>query len=69
MYKEARHQTGVSKINSEAPQIKKFNYGDVKEKRAKGLCFKCDEKYAPGHVCQKLFLIDLVWDGDEEVNV
>lgn len=23
------------------------------KKRSKGLCYKCDEKFSPGHVCKK----------------
>ncbi|KAH0686823.1 hypothetical protein KY289_018561 [Solanum tuberosum] len=37
------------------------------EKRAKGLCFLCDEKYVRGHVCKakkQLFLVELCEEGD-----
>ena len=45
---------------------------EYKEKRLKGLCFKCDERYAPEHVCKNKhfrFLIiedepNIVQDGE-----
>jgi hypothetical protein len=36
------------------------------ERRRKGLCFNCDETYAPGHVCARLFYLETVDDGDVE---
>ena len=32
----------------------------IEEKRRKGLCFNCDEKFQPGHQCKsaKLFLLE-----------
>lgn len=40
---------------------------EMDEKRAKGLCFLCDEKYVRGHVCKakkQLFLVELCEEGD-----
>jgi hypothetical protein len=34
------------------------------ERRRKGLCFNCDEPYAPGHVCPRLFYLETVDDAD-----
>ncbi|KAK1664958.1 hypothetical protein QYE76_053117 [Lolium multiflorum] len=31
-----------------------------------GLCFNCDEKYAPGHTCARLFYLETVDDADVE---
>ncbi|KAK1645648.1 hypothetical protein QYE76_063453 [Lolium multiflorum] len=36
------------------------------ERRRKGLCFNCDEIYAPGHVCARLFYLETVDDGEVE---
>ncbi|KAK1649591.1 hypothetical protein QYE76_067396 [Lolium multiflorum] len=36
------------------------------ERRRKGLCFNCNETYAPGHVCARLFYLETVDDGDVE---
>ncbi|KAH0762024.1 hypothetical protein KY290_018097 [Solanum tuberosum] len=40
---------------------------EMDEKRAKGLCFFCDEKYGRGHLCKvkkQLFLVELCKEGD-----
>uniref|UniRef100_A0ACD5ULC4 Uncharacterized protein n=1 Tax=Avena sativa TaxID=4498 RepID=A0ACD5ULC4_AVESA len=36
------------------------------ERHRKGLCFNCDEPYASGHVCARLFYLETVNDGDVE---
>nr|XP_051214860.1 uncharacterized protein LOC127332582 [Lolium perenne] len=36
------------------------------ERRRQGLCFNCDEKYAPGHTCARLFYLETVNDADVE---
>lgn len=38
--------------------VKKMTQRDFDEKRAKGLCFGCDEKYYRGHICKKKQLSD-----------
>lgn len=45
---------------------------ELKERREKGLCYNCDEKFAPGHWCMKLFLIEACTteeDGDMVMDV
>lgn len=40
---------------------------ELAERRRKGLCFHCNDKFGPGHVCKKLFMIEACWeeaDGD-----
>jgi hypothetical protein len=27
---------------------------EMDERRAKGLCYNCDDKYTPGHCCKRL---------------
>lgn len=39
----------------------------MQERRIKGLCYNCDEKFTPGHRCKKLFLIEACYDGDNDV--
>ena len=34
--------------------------------RTDGLCYNCDEKFVPGHRCQKLFVIEIVGFDDTE---
>jgi hypothetical protein len=36
------------------------------ERRLKGLCFNCDEIFAPGHVCTRLFYLETINDGEVE---
>ena len=40
---------------SSTPAIRRLSPMEMKERRDKGLCFNCDEKFAPGHRCKKLF--------------
>jgi hypothetical protein len=35
-------------------------------RRRKGLCFNCDEIFAPGHMCARLFYLETVDDGEVE---
>ncbi|KAK0595142.1 hypothetical protein LWI29_003937 [Acer saccharum] len=37
----------------------------MRERQERGLCFNYDEKFAPGHKCKKLFLIDGYYEDDE----
>ena len=38
---------------------------EMQDKRSKGLCFRCDEKFASGHCCkQKEFHV--IWVRDDE---
>ncbi|KAJ0076735.1 hypothetical protein Patl1_35548 [Pistacia atlantica] len=34
--------------------------------RDKGLCFRCNERYSPGHQCKHLFVIEACWPKDED---
>ena len=40
----------------------------VEERRAKGLCFRCDEKFVPGHRCAKPMGSVMLIDGLEEAE-
>ena len=40
---------------------------EVLDKRAKGLCFRCDEKFGPGHICpNKQLQVLLLEEGMDE---
>jgi hypothetical protein len=45
---------------------------ELKERQEKGLCFKCNDKYGPGHRCKRLFMIEAYRgegdDGDEAME-
>ena len=46
--------------SSNLPQPAKLTHQQMDEKRAKGPCFNCDNKYSKGHKCgdKKTFYID-----------
>lgn len=48
-----------------SPFIKRLKPAELKERRQRGLCFNCDEKFSPGHRCKKLFLIEGVYEEEE----
>jgi hypothetical protein len=47
------------------PQIKKLIAKELKDRRGRGLCLNCDEKFKPGHLCAKLFWLELKDDEEE----
>ncbi|KAL4578141.1 hypothetical protein LXL04_014260 [Taraxacum kok-saghyz] len=52
-------------------EFRRLTDAELQSKRAQGLCYRCDEKYAPGHVCKRKELSVLVTqdreeDGEEE---
>ncbi|KAF8389533.1 hypothetical protein HHK36_024048 [Tetracentron sinense] len=48
------------------PPIKRLTPLEIKERRDKGLCYNCDEKFHIGHRCtsQRLFLMEGSWSDD-----
>ncbi|KAK2971290.1 hypothetical protein RJ640_001316 [Escallonia rubra] len=52
--------------SSSSLPVKRLTPAELSERRAKGLCFNCNEKFGPGHRCKKLFLIEGCWSEDEE---
>ncbi|KAK1617035.1 hypothetical protein QYE76_022552 [Lolium multiflorum] len=46
--------------------FKRLTAAEQLERRRQGLCFNCDEKYAPGHTCARLFYLETVDDADVE---
>ncbi|GJU49209.1 putative mitochondrial protein, partial [Tanacetum coccineum] len=48
-------------------QFKELTDSELHKKRTKGLCFRCDQKYGPGHQCPSPILqVLLVGENDEE---
>ncbi|KAK0607923.1 hypothetical protein LWI29_022713 [Acer saccharum] len=39
---------------------------ELQERQEKGLFFKCNDKFCPGHRCQKLFLIEACNDDEDD---
>ena len=47
------------------PLFKRLTEAEVAEKKSKGLCFRCDNKYGPGHRCpEKTLHVLLVTEGE-----
>ncbi|KAL6320901.1 hypothetical protein AAG906_010710 [Vitis piasezkii] len=71
------NSTVTNRPLSSTPAIQRLSPTEMKERRDKGLCFNCDEKFALRHRCKKLFLIEGCWPeedsgdeiGDIEENV
>jgi hypothetical protein len=38
----------------------------MQDRRSRSLCFNCEEKFVPGHHCQKLFLIEGLYEENDE---
>ena len=46
--------------------IKRLTESELQSRKEKGLCFKCDEKFSPGHRCKKELRVLLVHEDKEE---
>ncbi|KAL4324350.1 hypothetical protein GQ457_11G020520 [Hibiscus cannabinus] len=56
-----------SKVGSSAPFIKRLTRTEMAERRAKGLCYNCDESYSLGHKCKRLFWIEVPdYEGEQD---
>ncbi|CAA0811134.1 Unknown protein, partial [Striga hermonthica] len=49
-----------------ATEVKRLTEDEMARRREKGLCFRCEEKYTPGHRCKQNYLIEFVDLDDEE---
>ena len=58
--------------SSSAKSFKRLTPTEMEERRGKGLCYNCDEKFVPGHqrFCQRIFMLQVEPDDDdlEEAN-
>jgi hypothetical protein len=48
-----------------SPAIKKLSPAELSDRRSRGLCFNCDDKFSQGHRCKKLFLIEGIYEDGE----
>jgi hypothetical protein len=62
----AGSNTSMTSVNQSV--INKFTPTEIVDRRSKGLCFMCAEKFVPGHreACKHLFCIELLDDEEEE---
>ncbi|XP_062153129.1 uncharacterized protein LOC133861362 [Alnus glutinosa] len=45
---------------------RRLSPAEMQDRRSKGLCFNCDDKFIPGHRCKKLFVIEGIYTKEEE---
>ncbi|CAA0815832.1 Unknown protein, partial [Striga hermonthica] len=50
------------------PEVKRLSLEEIKRRREKGLCFKCDEKFTLGHQCKQAFVIHVIGDEEPEIE-
>ncbi|GJU15633.1 reverse transcriptase [Tanacetum coccineum] len=59
-----RNKASTSK---NSPFRKQLTQKELEDKRAKGLCFYCDQKYAPGHKCSgQVYCLEVIVDSSTE---
>ncbi|GMN59739.1 hypothetical protein TIFTF001_028831 [Ficus carica] len=49
--------------------VERMTPDELTERRKKGLCFHCNNKYSPGHDCPKLFRIEACSDDNGDVKM
>ncbi|KAJ7960249.1 Ty3/gypsy retrotransposon protein [Quillaja saponaria] len=55
-----------SRPNNPYKPTKNMSQKEMEEKRLKGLCYWCEEKYVPGHKCRRSQLYQIVLEMEEE---
>lgn len=50
------------------PETKRLTLDEINDKKKRGLCFHCDEKFTPGHDCRKKRLYIIMDNQAEEEN-
>jgi len=53
-------------VRNRTPAVRRLSPTELKDRRERGLCFNCDDKFSPGHRCKKLFLIEGIYEGEVE---
>jgi hypothetical protein len=56
---------GIIPIGEEQ-MLRRLTVTEMADRREKGLCFNCDEKFSRGHRCQRLFYLEAIDDVEEE---
>ena len=58
----------ASSVSSAASQTipRKYTDAEIERRRELGLCFKCDEKFRPGHRCKKQLQVLILFEEVEE---
>ncbi|XP_043694404.1 uncharacterized protein LOC122645127 [Telopea speciosissima] len=45
--------------------VRRISPTEMQERRAKGLCYNCNERFVPGHRCKKLFLLEGCYEEED----
>lgn len=52
-----------------ADPIQKLSFAELKDRREKGLCYHCHEKFLPGQECKRLFILQGDWlEEDQDLD-
>ncbi|PHT63350.1 hypothetical protein T459_32813 [Capsicum annuum] len=51
--------TPGDKVTATNPFVKRLTYAEMDARRAKRLCYNCDDPYVQGHQCKKLFWLKI----------
>ncbi|GJW60699.1 hypothetical protein Tco_0110034 [Tanacetum coccineum] len=72
LYEGVMQSKGVAAIvgqtTSKGDNFRRMTESEIKDRRAKGLCFRCEEKYTPGHQCASSTLQVLLVDESVEAE-
>nr|XP_028964667.1 uncharacterized protein LOC108169704 [Malus domestica] len=62
--------SNFSSSTSRASNMRKMSFEEIQDRRKKGLCYSCPEKWVRGHVCatQQLLLLDVSADRIEDFD-
>lgn len=63
--KPANSRSTTGENRSTLP-TKRLSPAEMKERRDRGLCYNCNDKFSPGHRCKRLFVIEGVWPNGED---
>ncbi|XP_026399723.1 uncharacterized protein LOC113295606 [Papaver somniferum] len=62
--------TTVNTQNSVSNPVKRMTTDELNQQRRQGLCFRCNDKFGPGHRCKKLFMIQACFeDSDDDIDM
>lgn len=60
--------TSIPRSSNASSSFKKMSFNEMQVRKAKGLCFNCDEKYTSTHRCQNKRMLLLQWEENNSVE-
>nr|GEX14367.1 ankyrin repeat-containing protein [Tanacetum cinerariifolium] len=58
----------VRQTTSKGDNFRRMTEPEIQDRKAKGLCFRCEEKYTPGHQCASRTLQVMLVDESDEAE-